>query len=150
MFASRKKVFVVLVAIVVIAVVGWSLTQSKHPGSVRFFIDRSVIKHGKNATITVAVENFDLKTHVVEYRFNVSHRLLIYEGAENLLPRNDSECVFTYTLEASIPSEERVFVVVGTLEEGVLSATYPISLAVYFDGNELEKTWSDLTLTVER
>jgi hypothetical protein len=44
----------------------------------------------------------------------------------------------------------RVFVVIGTLEEYTLSAEYPISLSVYFDGEEQEETWSDLILKVER
>lgn len=122
---------------------------SEQPTMVIFYIDRSVIKQGENATITVIVENRDLITLSVEYRFNVSHRVLIYEGAEKLLPRIGTEYTFNYTMGATDPSETKVFVVVGTLEEGISSATYPISLSVYFDGEELEKTWRDLTLKVE-
>ena len=132
----------------VIAAVGfWFFTQST--GSVKFSIDRSVIKQDENATITVTVENFDLKTHSVEYRFSVSHKLSIYEGAEKPLPRIDSQFTFNYTLEATDPSKTKVFVVIGRLEEDISSATYPISLTVYFDGTPLEKTWNDLTLKVE-
>ncbi|MFQ5758695.1 MAG: hypothetical protein ACE5IF_03360 [Candidatus Bathyarchaeia archaeon] len=148
MVSFRKTLFAFLVAIVVIAAVGlWSLKQPA--GLVKFSIDRSVIKHGENATITVTVENFDKLTHNVEYRFRVNARVSIYEGAEKPLPRIGSQYTFNYTLEATIPSDTRVFVVIGSLEELVLSATYPISLTVFFDGEELEKTWSDLTLTVE-
>ena len=132
-----------------IAAVGlWSWRPSASP--IEFSIDRSVIKHGENATITIKAENFDMKTHRVEYRFTASERLLIHEGAERLLPRIGSEYVFNYTLGAADPSDTKVFVVVGKLEEGISSATYPISLTIHFDGEEREKTWNDLTLKVER
>jgi hypothetical protein len=141
--------FVVLVVVVILAAVGlWSWRQQ--PGeSFVFSIDRSVIKPGGNATITVTVENFDHLTHNVEYRFNVSDRLQIHEGAENPLPRIGSEYLFNYTLGAADPSETKVFVVIGNLEKQVSSATYSISLAIYFDGEKRDKTWSDLTLKVE-
>ena len=137
--------------IVVIAAVGfWVYSQyTQPPGVVRFSIDRSVIKQRENATITVVLENFDLRTHKVEYRFNASDKVWIYEGAEKPLPRNDSQYIFNYTLEAADPSVTKVFVVIGTLGEDISSATYPISLSVYFDGDQLPKTWSDLTLKVE-
>jgi len=133
---------------VILAAVGlWSFRQPDGP--VQFSMDRSVIKNGENATITVSVKNIQMKEYKVEYRFNASGRLWVYEGAERLLPRVGAQYVFNYTMDASIPSETRVFVVVGTLEEGISSATYPISLAIYFDGEKLDKSWSDLTLKVE-
>lgn len=148
MASLRKKLFVIFVVIVVTAAVGlWFLMRPT--GTVEFSIDRSVIKKGENATITVTVENFDKRTHNVEYRFKVSYRVLIHKGAEEPLPRIGSEYIFNYTLEATIPSDTRVFVAIGALEEGVSSATYPISLTIYFDGKGQEKTWSDLTLKVE-
>ncbi len=129
---------------------------TEQPTMVLFSIDRLVLKKGENATLTVIIENFDLETHVVEYRFNASHRVLIYKGAEKLLPRIGSQYTFNYILDATVPhtyiytyTETRVFIVSATLEEGVSSATYPISLTVYFDGEELEKTWNDLILKVE-
>jgi hypothetical protein len=140
--------FVVLMVIVVIAIVGfWFSRQPTEPAA--FSIDRSVIKNGENATLTVTVKNLDLKRHFVEYRFEVNDKVSIYEGAEELLPRAGLVYTFNYTLEATIPSETRVFVVVGTLEGGISSATYPISLAIYFDEDEIEKTWNDLNLKVE-
>ena len=139
----------ILAVIVVIAAVGlWSWRPSAFP--MEFSIDRLVIKHGENATITIKIKNFDMKTHKVEYRFTASDRLLIHEGGEELLPRIGAEYVFNYTLGAADPSETKVFVIVGMLEEGISSATYPIYLSIYFDGEELEKTWNDLTLKVER
>jgi len=141
--------FVVLVVVVILAAVGlWSGKQPSGP--VQFSMDRSVIKEGENATITVTVENVEMKEYVVEYRFNASDKLSIYEGAERRLPRIGSQYVFNFTLDASIPSETRVFVVVGDLEEAISSATYPISLAIYLDGEGLEKRWNDLILKVER
>lgn len=145
--------FIVFVVMVVIAaVVGfWFLMQPKQPaGSVKFSISRSAIEAEGNATITVTVENFDMLTHSVEYRFNVSDRISIYEGAQNLLPRIGSQYTFNYTLEASDPSKTKVFLVIGRLEKGISSATYPISLSVYFDGKKLDKTWNDLILKVEQ
>ncbi len=132
----------------IVAVGLWSWRPTASP--VEFSIDRSVVKHGENATITIKAENFDMKTHEAEYRFASSDRLLIHEGAERLLPRIGSEYVFNYTLGAADPLDTKVFVVVGMLEDGISSATYPISLSIYFDGEELEKTWNDLTLKVER
>lgn len=131
-----------------IAAVGYWF--SRHPTEqVKFSINRSVIKKGENATITVTVENRDLLTHIVEYRFNVSHRVLIHEGAEKLLQQTSSGYTYNHTLEARHASETNVFLVIGTLEESISSATYPISLSIYFDGAKIEKTWSDLTLKVE-
>lgn len=150
MVSLRQTLFVVLVVVVILAAVGlWSFRQ---PAAelVRFSIDRSVIKDGENATITVTFKNIQMKEYIVEYQFNASDRLWIYEGAERLLPRIGAQYVFNYTLDASIPSETRVFVVVGTLEEGISSATYPISLAIYLDGEGQQKTWNDLTLKVEK
>ncbi len=151
MLNLRKMVFVILVVIAVIAAVGfWFYLPSTQPaGVVRFSIDRSVIKQDENATLKVTVENADLKELIVEYRFEVNHRVSIYEGAEKLLPRTVSGYTFNHTLEATHASETNVFVVTGTLEKGMLSATYSISLTVYFDGEEQEKTWNDLTLKVE-
>lgn len=138
-----------MAVIVVIAAVGlWSWRPTASP--VEFSIDRSGIKHGENATITVTVKNVQMKEYIVEYRFAASDRLLIHEGAERLLPRIGSEYVFNYTLGAADPSDTKVFVVEGRLEEGISSATYPISLSIYFDEDELEKTWNDLTLKVEK
>ena len=105
MISLRKTLFVVSVVMAIVAAVGfWFLMQPTEP--VKFSIDHSVIKHGENATITVTTENVDMITHNVEYRFNVSHRVLIYEGAEKPLPRIGQEYLFNYTLEASIPSDK--------------------------------------------
>ena len=129
----------------------WFLMQPRHPtGSVKFSIDRSVIKQGENATLKVTVENFNLTKRFVEYRFKVNHKVSIYEGAEKPLTQIDSQYTFNHTLEATHASETNFFVVTGTLEKGMLSATYSISLTVYFDGGELKKTWDDLTLKVEQ
>jgi hypothetical protein len=143
--------FVVVMVIVVSGVVGfWFYSQSTHPsGVVRFSIDRSVIKQGENATLKVTVENAGLEELFVEYRFKVNDKVSIYEGAEKLLPRTISGYTFNHTLEATHESETNVFVVTGMLEEGMLSATYSISLIVYFDEKEQEKTWNDLMLKVE-
>lgn len=148
MLSLPKTLFIILTVIVAIAAVGYWFSRQPTE-QVRFSINRSAMKQGENATITVTVENHDLFTHVVEYRFNVSHRVLIYEGAEKLLQRTSSGYTYNHTLEARHSSETNVFVAIGTLEEGISSATYPISLSIYFDGAEIEKTWGDLTLKVE-
>ncbi|NIR16100.1 MAG: hypothetical protein GWN86_20130 [Desulfobacterales bacterium] len=138
--------------IVVVAAVMAFLLYSHFTRSesvVRFSIYESVIKEGENTTLTVFVRNFDLKTHLVEYRFRVNHRVSIYEGAEALLPRIGSEYVFNFTLEATDPSKTKIFVVIGSLEKDVSSATYPIALTVYFDEEDLDQTWNDLPLKVE-
>lgn len=152
MVNSRKRLFVVLVSVVVvIATAGfWFYLRYTQPHSVvGFSIDRPVIKPGENATLEVIVENFDLKRHFVEYRFKTNPKVSIYEGAERRLRRINSYYTFNHTLEASHGSETNLFVVKATLEEGISSSTYSISLSVYFDGGELEKTWNDLTLKVE-
>lgn len=146
----RKTLLVVSMVIVVIAVVGFWFSRQP-TGQVKFSINRSVIKQDENATITVIVENIYRKEHIVEYRFEVrENRVTIYEGAERPLPLIGSQYTFNFTLNATVPSDTRLFDVTGTLEEGVSSATYPISLTVLFDGEELDKTWPDLALTVER
>lgn len=125
-------------------------TTSSQIRVAEFSLDRSVIDVGENSTLTVVVENIDLKTHQVEYRFNASHRVLVYAGNEEVLPRIDSCYTFDYILGPVDPSTTKVFTISGTLEEGAWKATYPIFLIVYVDGEELEKTWNDLTLTVEK
>jgi hypothetical protein len=116
---------------------------------VEFSLDRSVIKKGENATITVTFQNVHRLEYVVEYRFKVSSWVEIHEGAERPLPLVGSYHTFNYSLGATIPSDTRRFDAVGDLEDGVSSATYPISLTITLNGRELEKTWNDITLKVE-
>ena len=149
MFIPRRVLFLILLAIVVVAAVGYWLWRPP-AGAFRFSIDRPVIKQGENATITVTVKNLDLKRQTVEYRFNVSHWVEIHEGAEKLLPRIGPEYMFNYTIEATDPEKTKAFLVIGRLEEGISSATYPISLTISFDGEDLPKTWNDIILEVER
>jgi len=115
-----------------------------------FSIKPSSVKEGNKATITVNVKNVDLKTHQIKFLFNVSPRVSMYAGAEQLLPKDNSFYVYNFTLEAADPTEKRLFTVTATLEEGTSRVDYPLSLTVSFDGEELKKTWDDLTLTVEK
>lgn len=113
-------------------------------------IEPSPVKEGEKSILIVSVKNLDLKTHEIKFIFDVGPRVLMYAGAEQLLPKSNSFYVYTFTLEAADPAEERVFAVTTTLEEGISSADYTLSLMVFIDGEELRKTWDDLALTVRK
>lgn len=149
-----KIIMLIIIIFIAILLVYWAyhgFFVPKSPIEIsNFSIKPSFIKEGKRASITVGVRNLDMKTHEIKLIFKVSPRVLIFKGAEQPLPKENSFYTYTFTLDAADPEEERIFTVTATLEEGISRADYPLSLSVLVDGKELRKTWKDLSLTVQR
>jgi len=141
-----------LVAIIlIIALIGATiyiaqLFSPKPPIEVAYSLEPSTIKEGERSQLTLTFNNIALRTHEIEIVFDISHRISIYEGSERLLREN----TYSFVLEATDPSEQRVFTVSGSLEAGTLSSQYPIAFRVFVDGNDLRKTWGDPILTVQK
>ena len=114
-----------------------------------YSIEPSSIKAGKSATITMTIKNVDLKTHEISLYFKVSPRVIIYTGAEQPLPYSDSRYVYTFSMSAEDPTEDRAFTLTATLESGSSRADYPIVLEVKVDGRIIQKNWKDITITVK-
>jgi hypothetical protein len=113
---------------------------------VHLSLNPSTIRENEIAQLTVSLKNLDLKTHQLKLAFDINPRILVYAGTEQLL----QDDTFLLTLEASQPSDERIFTMTGVLEAKSSSCDYPISLKVYENGNELSKTWNDITLTIKK
>ncbi len=115
-----------------------------------YSLNPTSIRSGKHAVISLIIKNVDLQTHEVSLYFEVNPRVTIYAGAEQLLPKSDSKYSYTFTLNAENPSEDRVFTVTGTLEQGISRVEYPIKLEVIVDGKRIDKNWNDITLIVKK
>lgn len=137
---------VVLVALAIFVIFMSQSFQPKPPIEVMWSLDPSVVKENERSKLTLTFSNLDLKTHEVKVSFDTSPRILVYEGNEHLLQQNK----YTFVLEASDPSEQRVFTLSGNLEAGTLGSQYPILFNVLVDGNELSKNWSDPVLTIQK
>jgi uncharacterized protein (DUF58 family) len=120
--------------------------RPKPPIEVNVSLSPTTIKENEIAKLTLSLKNSDLKTHQIRIVFDTNPRILVYAGTEQLL----RDYTFSLTLEASKPSDERVFTMTGVLEERVSSSDYPVTLKIYVDGNELAKTWDDAVLTVKK
>jgi hypothetical protein len=137
---------VVLVAFIIFMTVLSPMFGAKPPIEVNLSLSPTTIKENEAAKLTVLLKNLDLKTHNIRFVFDTTPRISIYAGAEKLLADN----AYSFTLEATDPSEEKVFTVKGSLEEKTSRAEYPIDLKVYVDGNGLLKTWDDILLDVRK
>ena len=137
---------ILLVAATIILISASQYFQPKQPIEVVWSLDPSTIKENERSKLTLTFNNLDLKTHEIQVFFGTSPRISIYEGNEHLLQQN----TYTFTLEASDPSEQRVFTLRGTLEAGTLSSQYLIPYSVCVDGKELPKNWDEPVLTIQR
>ena len=135
-----------VVALILVSVYVVRHFSPKPPIEVAYSLEPSTIKENERSQLILTFNNIDLKTHEIGIVFAISHRISVYEGSERLLQEN----TYSFVLEATDPSEQRVFTVSGSLEEGTLSSQYPISFRVFVDGNELRKTWDDPILTIQK
>jgi hypothetical protein len=138
---------VVAVAIIVIILVGVNLYNAslpKPPIDVNPSIDTSSIKVDQRATITIALKNNDLKTHLIEFYFETSPKISVFAGAESKLVENR----YNITMDATSVSDARAFTLTGTLDNQEASSTFPLVLHVTVDGTELQKTWGDFSIQV--
>jgi hypothetical protein len=143
-----EKLRSVSAAIALFAFLGAGLhaLAPKPPIEVHPSLNPSTIKEEESAQLTLSLKNLDLKTHQIKIVFDVNPRIVVYAGTEVLL----QDHTFSLTLDASKPSEERVFTMTDLLETKISSSNCPINLKVYVDENELSKTWDDITLTIKK
>ena len=142
-----QVILVVILAVIIVVAILLSIPKGpKPPIEVRCSLASSTINENEFSVLTVSIKNLDLKTHKITLVFDASSRISIYAGTERLLQQN----MYTLTLDATDPSQQKVFTVSGSLDQKVSSAQYPLVLKVYVDGNELKKNWDDLLLTVKR
>jgi len=153
---SRIIVLLVVALIVAVALLIYfvGFQPSSPPQSVRitrFSIDLLDMKEDQNTTLTVVIENLNrTRDHEIEYRFNVSQRVLIHAVGGTLLNRVGSYYSYNFTLETTDPTQTKEFTVSGTISEDVEFSGYSLAFSVYVDGEKLQKTWSDLTLIIRK
>lgn len=123
-----------------------SIFKPKAPIEVAVSLNPTSIKENETSKLTLSVKNTDLKTHTIRFVFDTNPLIAIYAGSEQLLHNN----AYSFAIEASDPSEERVFTVAGSLDEKVSSSDYPIAVHVYVDGNALSEAWNDVVLTIRQ
>jgi len=152
---SRVMVLLVIALIVAVALLVYFIgfQPSSPPQSVRitgFSLGSLDMREGENTTLTVVIENLNrTRDHEIEYRFNVSRMVSIYEkGKENPLNRVGSYYNHPFNLTTGNPSLTTEFTVTGTIHEDVQFSGYSLVFSVYVDGEELQKTWNDLTLII--
>ena len=137
---------IILIALAAIIIVMLQPFSPKPSIEVAWSLEPPTVKENERSRLTLSFTNIDLKTYEIKVFFDTSPRLSIYEGNEHLLQQN----TYAFTLEASDPSEQRVFTLSGTLEAGTLSSQYSIPFSVYIDGKELPKNWDEPILTIQR
>ena len=151
---SRIIVLLLVALIVAVAIlvyyIGFQPSSLPPPVRItRFSLDSLDIKEGQNTTLRVDIENLNrTRDHQIEYRFNVSKMVLMYAPGGTLLNRVDSYYNYNFTLETTDPSRTKEFTVTGTIHGDVQFSGYLLAFSVYVEGEELQKTWNDLTLTV--
>ena len=104
----------------------------------------STVKVGEISRLTLEFVNPDLESHQISCEFNANPRVTINSGNDPLVNNE-----YSFILEASDPSEERILTVKALLEEGVSSTDYTIDINLFIDGEEIAQESKKLTLSVK-
>ena len=104
----------------------------------------STVKVGENSRLTLEFENQDLESHQISCIFEFNPKVIIYSGNNPLIDNK-----YSFILEASDPTEERIFSLNALLEEWVASSEYTIHVRLYVDGEEIVEESQKLTLSVK-
>ena len=153
---SRIIVLLVVALIVAVALLVYFIgfQPSSPPQSVkitRFSLDSLNIGEDQNTTMRVDIENINkTRDHQIEYRFNVSQKVLIYTVGGKLLDRVDSCYSHNFTLLTSTPTLPQEFIVTGTIPQDMKSGVYELVFSVYVDGEKLLETWGKMDLTIRK
>lgn len=110
-----------------------------------FSLSPETVRVQESATLSFALKNNDKnQSQSLRISFNVSQRIIILQGNEELL-KEDGTYYLTKTLDSSgtltIP-----LTVQGLLEEQVSSATYPLIVNFFFNGTQFESKKTSLTV----
>jgi hypothetical protein len=147
--ALARILLLAFISIIIIAIVIIFFYEAppnqKSSVSLRASLKPSTIKVGENSRLTLQFENQDLESHQISCRFNTNQKVIIYSGNDPL-----AENEYSFIIEASDPTEERIFIVNALLEDWISSSTYTIDVSLYIDGNEIVEESLELTLTVKQ
>jgi hypothetical protein len=138
-------VFIILI-IIVIAVITFyeNPTDQKSPVTLTASLEPSTVKVGENSRLTLKFKNQDLESHHISCIFTANPKIIIYSG-NNPLVNNE----YSFNLEASDPTEERILTVQSLLGEFVSSSDYVIHISLRVDGVEIVEQSQKLTLSVK-
>jgi hypothetical protein len=153
MMSSRNQSQIASVVVVlIIFLFGMPLIRSLTRGPLEvdeFSLSSSSVKAGTASEIYLTIKNFDQKSHQIKLVFSVGPRVIIYKGAEQPLDQNQQGYTYSFTLAAEDPDIDKIFEVKASIEAGMSSATYPITLRIFVDGTEFTGSWDVLQLTVK-
>jgi hypothetical protein len=133
-----------IIIIIAISVFYKAPPNQKSLVSLKASLEPSTIKVGENSRLTLEFENQDLASHQISCKFTTNQKVTIYSGNDPL-----TENEYSFVLEASVPTEERILIVNALLEDWISSSKYKINVSLYIDGNEIMEESQELTLTVK-
>ncbi len=118
--------------------------DKKSPVTLAASLEPATIKVGENSRLVLEFKNQDLESHQISCIFKANSKIIIYSG-NNPLVNNE----YSFILEASDPTEERILNVNAILEEFVSGSEYTIYVSLYVDGGEIIEESQKLTLSVK-
>ena len=136
-----------ILIIIVIAVITFyenPSDQKKSPVILTASLEPSTVKVGENSRLTLEFKNQDLESHQISCIFKANPKIIIYSGNDPLVNNE-----YSFILEASDPTEERILIVQALLGEFVSSSEYVIHISLHVDGGEIVEESQKLTLSVK-
>jgi hypothetical protein len=88
--------------------------------------------------------NDDENAHSVMVKFS-SHEMVVFMLGSQSLPKQDSSCIYTETLNPSASSTQPINVR-ANLESGIAKLDYRIDVTFYVDGEQFDSKKLDLTV----
>ncbi len=147
--AIARILILAFIAIIIIAIVIIFFYEAppnqKSSVSLRASLEPSTIKVGENSRLTLEFKNQDLESHQISVKFKSNQKVILYSGNDPL-----AENEYSFIIEASDPTEERILIVNALLEDWISRSTYTINVSLYIDGNEIVEESQELTLTVKQ
>jgi hypothetical protein len=139
--------FLALFVIIIIIVAAFTLyeqpSEQKSKVTLTASLDPSKIKVGENSKLTLEFKNQDLESHQITCSFKANPKIIIQSGTKPLVNNE-----YSFIIESSDPTEERIFNVKALLEEYVSSSEYTINVSLHLDGTEIVEETKKLTISV--
>jgi len=140
-------IFLALFVIVIIIIAAFTFyeppSEQKSNVTLAASLDPSKIKVGENSKLTLKFKNQDLESHQITCLFKANPKIIIQSGTKPLVDNQ-----YSFIIESSDPTEERIFNVKALLEEYVSSSEYTIYVSIHIDGTEIVEETKELTLSV--
>ncbi len=133
-----------LIIIVIAVLLFQNPSEQESSVTLKAKLNPSTVKVGENSRLTLEFKNQDLESHQISCTFKANPKVTIYSGNDPL-----AENEYSFILEASDPTEERIFNVNALLEEWITGSEYTIYVSLHVDGNELVEESQKLTLSVK-